>query len=104
GLSESQGQTVRIGAVAYAPSVVTIFEDLRRYFDRNGLSCDYTLYSNYDSLVQALKDGHVDIGWNTPLAHARYQQTCGSTGQTLVMRDVDCDFRCKLIARKDAGI
>lgn len=104
GLTDAQGRTIRIGAVAYAPSVVTVFEDLRRYFDRNGLSCDYTLYSNYDSLVEALKNGHVDIAWNTPLAHARYQQTCGRTGQTLVMRDVDCGFRCKLIVRKDAGI
>lgn len=104
GLSEAQGPALRIGAVAYAPSVVTVFENLRRYFDRNGLNCDYTLYSNYDSLVDALKDGHVDVAWNTPLAHARYQQACGRTGKTLVMRDVDCGFRCKLIVRKDAGI
>jgi ABC-type phosphate/phosphonate transport system substrate-binding protein len=104
GLPEAQGRTVRVGAVAYAPSVVTVFEDLRRYFDRNGLNCDYTLYSNYDSLVGALKNGHVDIAWNTPLAHARYQKACGRTGQTLVMRDVDRGFRCKLIVRKDAGI
>lgn len=104
GLSHAQDRTLRLGAVAYAPSVVTVFEDLRRYFDRNGLNCDFTLYSNYDSLVEALKNGHVDIAWNTPLAHARYQQSCGGTGQTLVMRDVDCGFRCKLIVRKDAGI
>jgi ABC-type phosphate/phosphonate transport system substrate-binding protein len=104
GRTDATGRPLRIGAVAYAPSVVTVFENLRRYFGRNGLTCDYTLYSNYDSLVESLKDGHVDIAWNTPLAHARYQQTCGRTGQTLVMRDVDCGFRCKLIVRKDAGI
>jgi ABC-type phosphate/phosphonate transport system substrate-binding protein len=104
GRTDATRRPLRIGAVAYAPSVVTVFENLRRYFDRNGLTCDYTLYSNYDSLVEALKDGQVDIAWNTPLAHARYQQTCGRTGQTLVMRDVDRGFRCKLIVRKDAGI
>ena len=101
---KAQAQTIRIGAVAYSPGVVTVFEDLRRYFDRNGLRTDYTLYSNYDSLVEALEQGNVDIAWNTPLAHARYQRLCGNTGQTLVMRDVDCGFRSKLIVRKDAGI
>src|SRR6202046_1366126 len=61
-----------IGAVAYAPSAVTVFENLRRYFGKTDLPVDYVLYSNYDSLVDALKSGHVDIAWNTPLAHARY--------------------------------
>ena len=102
--SDAEERTVRIGAVAYAPSAVTVFENLRRYFDGNGLRCDYVLYSNYDSLVDALEKGHVDIAWNTPLAHARYQRRCGGTGQTLVMRDVDCDFRSVLIVRQDAGI
>jgi phosphonate transport system substrate-binding protein len=101
---EVRARTVRIGAVAYSPSAVTIFGDLRRYLDRNGMRADYTLYSNYDSLVEALDEGAVDIAWNTPLAHARYQRLCGNAGQTLVMRDVDCGFRSKLIVRKDAGI
>ena len=95
---------VRIGAVAYAPSAVTIFEGLRRYLQENELPADYVLYSNYDSLVAALDAGEVDIAWNTPLAHARYQRLSGNTGQTLVMRDVDCGFRVKLIVRKDAGV
>ena len=49
------------------------------------------LYSNYDALVDALKNGHVDIAWNTPLAHARYHLLCNGQSQTLVMRDVDCN-------------
>jgi ABC-type phosphate/phosphonate transport system substrate-binding protein len=98
------GPALRIGAVAYGPSVVTVFEGLRRHFDRNGMPVDYVLYSNYDALVQALADGDVDIAWNTPLAHAQYHLKAGGSSKTLVMRDVDCDFRSVLVAREDAGI
>lgn len=59
-------RVLRIGAVAYAPSAVTVFEDFRRYFARTDLPVDYVLYSNYDTLVDALKGGHVDVAWNTP--------------------------------------
>jgi phosphonate transport system substrate-binding protein len=93
-----------IGAVAYAPGAVTVFENLRRYFAKTDVPIDYVLYSNYDSLVDALRNGHVDIAWNTPLAHARYHLLCNGKSQTLVMRDVDCDFRCKLLVRKESGI
>jgi phosphonate transport system substrate-binding protein len=95
---------LRIGAVAYAPSAVTIFEGIRRYCGRNGLTVDYVLYSNYDALVEALHKGRVDVAWNTPLAHARYHLMAGGASRTLVMREVDCDFRSKLIVRADAGI
>ena len=80
---------LRIGAVAYAPSAVTVFENLRRYFAKSDLPVDYVLYSNYDALVDALRDGHVDIAWNTPLAHARYHLLGnGQSLVTLVMCDV----------------
>jgi len=97
-------RVLRIGAVAYAPSAVTVFENLRCYFAKTDLPIDYVLYSNYDSLVDALKNGHVDVAWNTPLAHARYHLLCKGQSQTLVMRDVDCNFRCKLLVRKESGI
>ena len=50
------GRVVKIGAVAYSPSAVTIFDGVRRYLSRNGLTADYVLYSNYDSLVDALRN------------------------------------------------
>jgi hypothetical protein len=34
-------RVVRIGAVAYAPSAVTVFENLRRYFAKTDLPVDY---------------------------------------------------------------
>ncbi len=97
-------KTVRIGAVASGPESVTLWRNIRRHLAQNDFPIDYVLYSNYDALVRALKDGHVDIAWNTPLAHARYHVLCGGKSQALVMRDVDCDFKAVVVARKDAGI
>ncbi len=104
GPKKAPPKVVRIGAVAYAPSAVTIFEDLRRYFDRHGMPVDYVLYSNYDALVEALRKGEVEIAWNTPLAHAQYHRQAGNASQALVMRDVDCNFRSVLVVRDDAKI
>ncbi len=104
GAGETRAKVIRIGAVAYSPAAVTIFEDIRRYFDRKGLPVDYVLYSNYDSLVEALQKGQVDIAWNTPLAHAQYHRKAGNASQALVMRDVDCNVRSMLVVRSDAKI
>jgi ABC-type phosphate/phosphonate transport system substrate-binding protein len=90
--------------VAYSPDAVRVFEGMRRYFGRNGVTMDYVLYSNYDALVDALHKGQVQIAWNTPLAHAKYHRMAGNASQTLVMRDVDCDFRSVLVVRSDADI
>jgi len=96
--------TLRIGAVAYAPSAVTIFENLRRYMVAQGLPTDYVLYSNYDTLVAALARREIDIAWNTPLAHGKFHCLTDGACRTLVMRDVDCDFHSVLVARADSGI
>lgn len=104
GTKEARAKVIRIGAVAYSPAAVTIFEDIRRYFDRNGQPVDYVLFSNYDALTDALLKKQVDIAWNTPLAHAQYHRKAGNASQTLVMRDVDCNFRSVLVVRADAGI
>ena len=95
---------IRIGAVAYAPSSVTVFEGIRRYCGRQGLSVDYVLYSNYDALVDALEKKQIDIAWNTPLAHAQYHRKAGNASQTLVMRDVDCNVRSVLVVRTDSEV
>jgi phosphonate transport system substrate-binding protein len=99
-----RGQTTRIGAVAYSPSAVTVFQGLTRYLNKNGLTSDYVLYSNYDSLVAALDRGDVDIAWNTPLAHAQYHVKNQCSSQTLAMRDVDMDVRSVLVVRAGSEI
>jgi ABC-type phosphate/phosphonate transport system substrate-binding protein len=105
GFADESARTVtRIGAVAYAPSAVTIFEGLTRYLNKRGLPADYVLYSNYDALVAALERGEVDIAWNTPLAHAKFHVQNQCSSQTLVMRDVDVGVRSVLIAREDSKV
>jgi ABC-type phosphate/phosphonate transport system substrate-binding protein len=101
---EARSKVIRIGAVAYSPAAVTIFEEVRRYFHRNGQPVDYVLYSNYDALIEALQAKQVDIAWNTPLAHAQYHRKAGNASQALVMRDVDCNVRSVLVVRSDANI
>jgi ABC-type phosphate/phosphonate transport system substrate-binding protein len=100
----TKSQPVRIGAVAYAPGVVTVFNGIKQYLNKNGFAADYVLYSNYDALVAALKKGEVDIAWNTPLAHAKYHVASGGKSKTLVMRDVDRGVRAVVVARVDSGI
>jgi phosphonate transport system substrate-binding protein len=95
---------IRVGAVAYSPSVVTVFDDIRRFCRGRDLEVDYVLYSNYDSLVQALVEGDVDIAWNTPLAHAKADLKLGGRSRTLVMRDVDCGFRSVLVVQKESSV
>ena len=56
-------RVLRIGAVAYAPSAVTVFENLRRYFAKTALPVDYVLYSNYDALPADLRNqGRMELG------------------------------------------
>ena len=38
-----------LGAVAYDPKVVTIWDGFQRYFEERGLPFDYVLYTNYAS-------------------------------------------------------
>ncbi len=62
---------LKIGAVVYAPKVVTIWEGIREYLRERGLRTEYVLYSSYPALVDALAAGHIDIAWNTPLAQVK---------------------------------
>jgi len=96
--------TIFIGAVAYDPKVVTIWEGIRDYFREAGVPVDFALFSNYERQVETLIEGRIDIAWNTPLAHVRVQKRTGGRSVSLAMRDTDCDFRAKIVVRRDAGI
>ncbi len=97
-------QPVVIGAVAYDPRVVPIWEGMRDYFREASLPIDYVLYSNYDRQVEALLAGHIDVAWNTNLAWVKLWRRTGGTCRALAMRDVDADFVTVFAGRADAGI
>lgn len=94
---------LKIGAVAYAPKSVDVFRGLRYYFAKNGMPIEFVLYSTYDGLNEALQKGQVALAWNSPLGHAKFHAMAGDS-QAVVMRDVDRDYRVKLIVRKDANV
>ena len=93
--------TVLVGAVAYHPRIVTIWEGFRPYFAGRHVKTDYVLYSNYERLVDALLDGAVDIAWNTNTAYVAAEHRIGGDAQILGMRDVDADFRTVTVTRRD---
>ena len=97
-------QSVRVGAVAYSPKVVPIWEGMRDYFREADAPIDYVLYSNYDRQVQALLSGELDIAWNTNLAWIKVHRHCGGACRALAMRDVDARFTTVVVARSDSGI
>ena len=95
---------VRIGIVAYAPKVVTIWEGIKDYLHGQGFNADWILYSNYPALVEALVDGQVDIAWNTPLAYLQAKEKLGGQCQVLAMRDTDVGFTTVFITQTDSPV
>lgn len=96
--------TILVGAVAYDPKAVTIWEGIRDHFRDHSVPMDFVLFSNYERQVESLLEGKIDIAWNTPLAHARVKRRTGGKSVSLAMRDSDRDFRARLLVRKGSGV
>ena len=94
------GAELRLGAVAYHPRIVTIWERFRTYFADAGVPTDYILYSNYERLVDAVLGGAVEIGWNTNTAYVALDHRAGGRTRILGMRDVDRDWATVLVMRR----
>jgi ABC-type phosphate/phosphonate transport system substrate-binding protein len=96
---------VLLGAVAYDPKVVTIWDGFRAWLRGDGgLDFDYVLYSNYERQVSDLIDGRIDVAWNSPLAWVRARRLAAARGVPLTpvtMRDTDCDLRSVVVVRAD---
>jgi phosphonate transport system substrate-binding protein len=96
-----------LGAVAYDPKVVTIWNGFRAWLRSGGLDLDYVLYSNYERQVRDLVDGRIDVAWNSPLAWVRARRLAAARGVTLTpvtMRDTDCDLRSVIVVRADSPV
>jgi phosphonate transport system substrate-binding protein len=91
-----------MGAVAYDPKVVTIWDGFRRWFDGQGLAFDYVLYSNYERQVEDLLAGRIHAAWNSPLAWVRAARL--GPVQALAMRDSDCDLSSVVVVSAQSSI
>ncbi|HEY3295545.1 MAG TPA: PhnD/SsuA/transferrin family substrate-binding protein [bacterium] len=99
--------TLILGAVAYDPKVVTIWNGFRDYFRAHGLAFDYILFSNYERQVQAHFAGVIHVAWNSPLAWLQSQQLAASRGrraEAICMRDSDRDLTSVVLVRADSAI
>ncbi len=93
-----------IGAVAYTPNVVPIWEGIRDYFTDSPAEMDFVLFSNYGRQVDALIDGSIDIAWNTNLAWVRTVAQTHGACRALAMRDTDLAFATVLVTRPGTGL
>ena len=98
-------RTIWVGAVAYDPKVVSIWEGMRRYFQEEaGLSVEVVLFQSYEAQVAALlaQPGEplprIDIGWNTNLAYIQADAWSDRRCRPIAMRDTDVGWTTKIVA------
>jgi phosphonate transport system substrate-binding protein len=102
--ASANSHPLRVGAVAYDPKVVTIWEGFKAYFEKRGVPIDYILYSNYDSQVKANLAGEIDLAWNSPLAWVKSQLASHNHCRAVAMRDTDRDLTTAILVRKDSTV
>ena len=98
-------RTVWVGAVAYDPKVVIIWEGMRRYFNEEArLSVEVILFQSYEAQVSALlaplgeRVPYIDIAWNTNLAYLQADAWSGQRCRPIAMRDTDIGWMTKIVA------
>jgi ABC-type phosphate/phosphonate transport system substrate-binding protein len=93
-----------IGAVAYTPNVVPIWEGIRDYFAGTETEIDFVLFSNYGRQVDSLIDGTIDLAWNTNLAWVRTVAQTNGGCKAVATRDTDTVFQTLFVSRAGAGM
>jgi phosphonate transport system substrate-binding protein len=98
-------RTIWVGAVAYDPKVVGIWEGMRRYFhEEAGLAVEVVLFQSYEAQVAALLASpseqlpRIDIGWNTNLAYIQADVWSDHRCRPIAMRDTDVGWMTKIVA------
>jgi phosphonate transport system substrate-binding protein len=94
-----------VGAVAYDPKVVTIWEGMRRYFhEESHLPVEVVLFQSYEMQVSALlatsgePTPQIDIAWNTNLAYLQADAWSEHCCRPIAMRDTDIGWETKIVA------
>ena len=91
-----------LGAVAYDPKVVTIWEGFKTWFATEGFGFDFVLYSTYERQVEGHFRGEFDVAWNSPLAWvqtARIAEARGRSASGFCMRDTDRGLTSVVVVR-----
>src|SRR5262249_13799524 len=98
-------QTIWVGAVAYDPKVVGIWEGMRRYLHEEAhLPVDVVLFQSYEAQVAPplASPGEplprIDIGWNTNLAYIQADAWSEQRCRPIAMRDTDVGWMTKIVA------
>src|SRR6202045_1183145 len=98
-------RTIWVGAVAYDPKVVGIWEGMRRYFHEEArLAVEVVLFQSYEAQVAALLTlpgdplPRIDIGWNTNLAYIQADAWSDHRCRPIAMRDTDIGWATKIVA------
>lgn len=100
-------ETLFLGAVAYDPKVVTIWEGFKTWFAARGLPFDFVLYSNYERQVEGHFAGQFDVAWNSPLAWIQAERLGAARGisaHAIAMRDSDRDLTSVVVVRADSPV
>jgi ABC-type phosphate/phosphonate transport system substrate-binding protein len=97
--------TLLMGAVAYDPKVVTIWQGFRSWLRTHSLDFDFVLYSNYERQAEDLAEDRIQAAWNSPLAWLRAARLAAARGRVLTplaMRDTDRDLTSVIVVRGDS--
>jgi phosphonate transport system substrate-binding protein len=89
---------LRVGAVAYDPKVVPIWEGIREVLGAEGVPVEVELFLSYPSQVQALLDRRIDVAWNTNLAYVQSVSWSRGACTPIGMRDTDRGWNSVVIA------
>jgi len=104
-------RTIWVGAVAYDPKVVTIWEGMRRYFHEEAiLAVEVVLFQSYEAQLVALlaapgdRVPQIDLAWNTNLAYLQADAWSDHRCRPIAMRDTDIAWRTKIVAVKGGPV
>src|SRR6476660_5858655 len=104
-------RTIWVGAVAYDPKVVTIWEGMRRYFHEEAhLPVEVVLFQSYEMQVAALLAGpadstpRIDIAWNTNLAFLQADSWSDHRCRPIAMRDTDLGWMTVIVVASGGSV
>lgn len=94
-----------VGAVAYDPKVVTIWEGMRRYLREEAkLDAEVVLFLSYRAQVEALLAKRIDVAWNTNLAFVQSEAWSAGACRPLAMRDTDLGWTSVIVAPRGGPV